>query len=378
MASVIVSVLALIGAFIAPAWSESRIIDPRDYGAVGDGRTDDTVALKKSLTALKPGGTLWIAPETVFTHSDVLVVDVPGATITGGGTLLATREERSSIWLAADDIHIESVTLRLDDSSKRWTAYEQMKLRLMPVRGVVVSDVAIVGAAAAGVYVGGASDFVLSDLTVEGTRADGIHVTEGASDGRVSNAYVRDSGDDGIAVVSYARRQPCRNILVDGPRVTDQRFGRGLTVVGGSDITFSDVFVKRSWGAGIYIAAEQESNTHGIRNVRIQGGLIISANSGEVVHGALVVYNSQSQKSIEGVSVTDLAIRKTQANGDTDIRVTNYGGGVFDVAFDRIKIAQGPKWSVFTTPDITKRALSLARVTKRGVRVQWKDVAVEA
>ena len=90
------------------------------------------------------------------------------------------------------------------------------------------------GSAAAGIYVGGASNFTLSDVLVRNTNADGIHMTTRAHDGVVRNARVVNPGDDGVAVVSYRNDgELVRNITVESPRVEGQRWGRGFSVVGG-------------------------------------------------------------------------------------------------------------------------------------------------
>ena len=89
-----------------------------------------------------------------------------------------------------------------------------MKLRLGPVTGVTLTDVTIDGSAAAGLCVGGA---ITSRSTGSGqnTRADAIHFTEvEPTMGTLTDATVRNPGDDGVAVwVSYMQlvaRPPCR------------------------------------------------------------------------------------------------------------------------------------------------------------------------
>lgn len=80
-----------------------------------------------------------------------------------------------------------------------------MKLRLGSYTNISVQNVLTDGAADAGIYVGGASNFALTDVTVQNTRADAINMTTSSHDGTVTRPRVINPGDDGVAVVS------CRN-----------------------------------------------------------------------------------------------------------------------------------------------------------------------
>ena len=71
-------------------------------------------------------------------------------------------------------------------------------------------------------------------------------------------------------------------------------------------MTYRNAYVFKSAGAGIYIAAENEFGTYGVDNVTVSGAQLIGCNqqtdvdaadrpspeSGRVVHGAVMVYNS--------------------------------------------------------------------------------------
>ena len=53
--------------------------------------------------------------------------------------------------------------------------------------------------AAAGIFAFGASDYLIEDVSVENTRADGVHNTHGAHHSVIRRARVRNVGDDGVA-----------------------------------------------------------------------------------------------------------------------------------------------------------------------------------
>ena len=80
-----------------------------DFGAKGDGRTDDTAALQRALEGVAVGGTLALTRGRTYLHSDVLTLTVADVVLTGGGTLLATQEERSALRIEADGVTLDGV-----------------------------------------------------------------------------------------------------------------------------------------------------------------------------------------------------------------------------------------------------------------------------
>lgn len=312
-----------------------RSVDLRDLGAVGDGRTDDTEALQRAFDEAEPGTALLLPEGVVFAHDDLLTLTSPGVTLTGGGTLHATDEERSSLTLAADDVALDGVVLTIEETSRRFEAYEQQRLRIDGHTGVVLRDVVVEGSAAAGVYVGGGtSDFVLEDVEVSGTEADGIHLTQGAHDGRVLSPVVRDVGDDGVAVVSYAPDgEPCARIEIVSPVVDGSTGGRGISVVGGTDITYRDVDVRDTYAAGVYIAAEGSFDTAGVDGVVVDGGTVTGANQGEDIdHGSVLVFNGTDDEQVRDVRIEGLTIGGTRENASREVGlVSEREDGIADV-----------------------------------------------
>lgn len=324
-----------------------RSVDVRDLGVVGDGSTDDTEALQAAFDEAEPGTELVVPEGVVVAHDDLLTLSTAGVVLSGGGTLLATDEERSSFTVAADDVALDGITLRIEETSRRFDAYEQQRLRIDGGTGVVLRDVVVEGSAAAGVYVGGgASDFLLERVQVSGTEADGIHLTQGVHDGRVVEPVVRDVGDDGVAVVSYAPDgDPCARIEVVSPVVDGSSGGRGISVVGGVDITYRDVDVRDTYAAGVYVAAEGSFDTTGVDGVLVEGGTVTGANQGEDIdHGSVLVFNGTDDEVVQDVRVEGLTIEGTRESASREVGlVSDSDDGIQDVVLaDLVLAGDGP------------------------------------
>ena len=323
------------------------------FGAIGDGVTDDTAALQAGLDATGAGATLLLPAGKVFKHSGVLKLRQAGQTVTGGGTLLASNEATSNVWISANNVTLSNVTLKMGTTTKRWETYDQMKLRLGPVTGVTLTDVTIDGSAAAGLYVGGASNFTFNRITVQNTRADAIHFTESSHDGTLTDATVRNPGDDGVAVVSYAAggAAPVQNITITNPKLYGQSWGRGFSVVGGRNITWNNIYAEHSNAATIYVSAEGEYNTQAVSNVTFDGGTINYANDNAAVdHGAIMLYNSKAGAVNTDITIRNIAINNTRT-GWAQVQINNANGGVQQrLTLNNLAFTNGPALFPYGVP----------------------------
>ncbi|MGU3499491.1 beta-propeller fold lactonase family protein [Mycobacterium sp. C31M] len=274
---------------------------------------DSTSLLQSMFDALKPGDTLTLAPQT-YQHSGVLTIRVAGVTINGNGaTLHATNDNTSSVQILADGVTLKDITLSAALTGPRYYAPQHHKLVIMADH-VTVTDVTIKGSAGAGIYIDNAGYFELTDVRVIRSRADGIHMTNGSHNGVLNNPYTEWTGDDGIAVVSYVPDVggTSRDIVINNPTVNGTTWGRGVSVVGGTNITYNNITVRDTDSAGVYIATEWSYDTRSVDGVRINGGTVTNANtSATVVHGAVLVYAGNAGTSIRNVTFEGLTVTGT-------------------------------------------------------------------
>jgi hypothetical protein len=299
--------------------------------------------LQSTLDSLTPGQQFSL-PKGTYRHDDVLVVRVPGVSINGNGAeLTATNEAKSAFYIRADGVSISNMVFSVQNTTKRWEGLDQHKITIVGASGTRLLDVQVHGSAAAGIFVGeGSNAFLLDQAVVIGTRADGIHMTGGAHDGVVVGARIDRSGDDGVAVVSYEKdSDTCRGIRIESPFVANQTWGRGVAVVGGDDISVSNVRLIGSSSAGIYVGVEGAPYfTRSTSNVRIAGGNVSGANrTREVQQGAIVVYSGRPNLSVDNVDISDISIAETRPDSPRQVSVlVQDGGSASQIRFDRITI----------------------------------------
>lgn len=265
--------------------------------------SDDTATLQAALDALSPGQLLVGQPGAVYLHSKSLNINVPGTGL-AGTRLHATNPDDQAVLVRTHGVTVQdndmtAVTKQRGDAP--WEArisvwgWDDGSTHVSGARilgntirndGGVGTDTQN-GAKAGGIFISNASNFEVRNNIVKRTCSDAIHITGGSSHGIVTGNQSIESGDDGIAVVSYMGRNPigkpinevrgargasmCSDILVEGNTVRGQYWGRGATVVGGRQITVRKNSVSRIYGsAGIMIAREEQCGSWGVSDIVVE------------------------------------------------------------------------------------------------------------
>ena len=161
------------------------------------------------------------------------------------------------------------------------------------------------GSSASGIFIYHADTFLVAENTVKRSLADGIHTTGGSINGRVIKNTVRENGDDMIAVVSYMASDGTaigsmtssmttlrdqrlnRNILITDNDVKGQYWGRGITVVGGENVTIQNNLISdTTHGAGVLLARESGYLSFGVKDVIVRNNTITNVQTGAPVYSA--------------------------------------------------------------------------------------------
>ena len=347
-----------------------------EFGVQPNDSVDHTDAIQRALNSLAPGEWL-VFPPGRYTHSKSLHMKVANTVMWGdGATLHATNPSDQAIWIEADGASVYKFTMTAVTNTRRTTPWESRIAvfggtnppRLLTgnvVRGNKVLWGGDPGtplqnsASSAGIFIYHATGFLVAENTVSRTLADGIHVTSGSSYGRIINNYVKETGDDMIAVVSYigdpstsaadvaanfaARRARDMNhhITISGNMVSGQYWGRGISVVGGENVTIENNSIDRTThAAAVYLARETSYLTFGVRNVLVRNNSItdvqttipaytagtVSPNAPKTGHGAVEIYSFVfSDEAANSMLSSALSVQNILVESNTINRARNDG-----------------------------------------------------
>jgi hypothetical protein len=290
------------------------------FGILPSDTKDQGAAIQAAMDALKPGEWL-VFPAGKYLHARSLRLKVANTTLwSDGATLVATNPADTAIALQADGTRIYGFRLHAVTDSRR-SAMMTHRLVVAPAGSARIRDVTVRGniienggapgtslangSSASGIFVYHADTFLIAENTVKRSLADAIHMTAGSINGRVILNTVRENGDDMIASVSYMGPQGVsattlagnlstllaerlnKNILITRNDVGGQYWGRGITVVGGQDITIQNNKVANTThGAGVLLAREQSYTSFGVRNVIVRNNDIQHVQTTNAVYAA--------------------------------------------------------------------------------------------
>ncbi len=290
------------------------------YGAQQN--TDVTAAINSAMAAAQSGSKcVYIPPGTWYYTNFTL----NGIKLIGSGD--------SSILSAQDPTH---ATIKMIGSNagifylKLYTVGTgrvggQDIIQVNGATNFYIENVTIDGSNATGVINSGSSFGRITANRICNTHADSIHMTNISHDIYVAGNYIRNSGDDCVAVVSYASQGATgnHNILVENNDSAYQAGGRGYTVVGGDSVTIRNNRIVRSSAAGIYLASESSYNTLGVNNVIVSGNFLDQCPylHPETGHKSILAYSGTSFL-VQNINIISNTITNAP-NGPIDVRATN-------------------------------------------------------
>lgn len=299
------------------------------YNCAGDGTTDDTTCLQDAINDAHTAGVGVYVPAGTFNYSQVLTN--PGVRIDGAGyaqsILQSTVTSATAIQLKGANAIIANLQMITKASSTRQNN-SLIASAISPQSSAwQVDHVLINGNFTAGIFAYGASGGKVTNTTVENTLADCIGFYHGSYGNLADSNYIYACGDDGISNVSYSSDSTTVNSnTISNNVVENNKNGRGETVVGGTNITFTNNYI---WGnqAGnpcLEFAADGSAKTQSTSNVTWNGGEF-GGNCITTYPGALFIASSSSG-NVSNVTVENF-IAKPSGGVGFNITNTCCGGG---------------------------------------------------
>ncbi len=276
-------------------------LNVRDFGARGDGRTDDTSAIMAAVAEARDSA----EPVVYFpagTYRYSRHIDLDSVHVEGAGTSAtifeATNNAKSAWVLIGDAPGIRNVTIRTATKpTKRATEPETAGVHVADANHFLIDRVNVQDTASAGIIVrrsgGNRSQYArISNCVIKDTLADGIHLTRGSHYIEVVKNDVSGVGDDMIAVVSYrSQADLSHHVRIVKNVVHNNKWGRGITVVGGVDVLIAENTIRRASGAGVYLASEIAYDTFGAWRVSVLNNLledcVVTSSAG---HGSVMIF----------------------------------------------------------------------------------------
>ncbi|HET7526878.1 MAG TPA: carbohydrate-binding domain-containing protein, partial [Burkholderiaceae bacterium] len=300
----------------------SGAIDIRTTGAKCDGSFDNSSAIASAIASAKSKRVAVYVPAGVCAYGDVIRLD--SVKLVGAGdtsVLYALNPNRESIYMYGNGAEVSLLKLSGRQAAARQAAWEATRITLFGASNFVIDKVAIDGSAAAGIQTAQATNNGrITNNSIKDTLADSIHMTDKASYITLENNRIENSGDDGIAVVSYRNDGGMVNhITARNNVILNNKWGRQMSVVGGSQVLYENNRVESNLAgrACLYIAQEASYSTYGAHDVTARYNTLKTCGGSSTGHGAVMVF-SDGQEANTNVALTRNDIVQ---NGAAGIRV---------------------------------------------------------
>ena len=300
------------------------------YGAVCDGQTNNTTAIAATIASAKSKGVAVVIPPGVCAYGDIIRLD--GVKLIGSGdssVLYALNWARESIFVYGDGVEIRQLKLSGVKAPSRQADWESTRISLFGATNFVIDSITIDGSAAAGIQTAkSTSNGRITNNTIKDTLSDSIHMTDKASYITVENNHIENSGDDGIAVVSYlSDGAKVHHITARNNVVLNNKWGRQMSVVGGSDVLYENNLLENNLAqrACLYIAQENSYNTFGAHNVVMQLNTLKNCGGLASGHGGIMMFSDGAEAN------TNITLTRNDLyqNGQIGIRViSNWNTGI--------------------------------------------------
>lgn len=274
------------------------------YGAVGDGATNNAKAIQNAFNYATAHRCVALIPAGKFAYSGTVTATAIAVEGVGAASVLLPLDlANEALILTGNGPSVSNLSMRSYATLRLDTPWSGM-IWVDNATNYSVKNVLINGSSSIGIMSYGSAKGTVSGNTIENTLADSITQIAGSNTITVSGNKILNSGDDGISIVSYVAYPPIVSaIIVTGNTITNNLWGRGMSVVGGNNVTFKGNYVSNpDGGSDIYIASESEFDTLGVSGVTVSGNALLASGPDQ---GSITIYNSQGRKyKIAGVSIT--------------------------------------------------------------------------
>ncbi len=249
----------------APIGQPSGSLSVDDFGAAKNSATDSTAAFQAAVDAGKAEGKTVYIPEGTYTLFGHVIVD--NVTLAGAGPWYSVltgrdpnqRDKAAGIYGKYTTAGGPSRNVTLKDFAITGEITERVDADQVNAIGGAMSDSVVDDVWMQHVKVGAWMDGPMDNFTIKNshitdTTADGVNFHIGVTNSTVTNTFVRNVGDDGLA--SWPENKANVNDSFTHNTVVAPVLANNIVTYGGKDFTISDNVVSDTVtnGGGIHVA----------------------------------------------------------------------------------------------------------------------------
>lgn len=318
---------------------EREGLSVKSFGAACDGSTADDAAFATTIAEAKKRDVPVLIPPASCAYADVITLD--GVRMVGQGessVLVPLTPLRSAVMLKGSGSEVRS--LRIAGSAPaRGSTRESSGIVPYTATKWLIDAVVVERVAGAGIHIAHASNGVVSNSRINGTLADSIHITGQSSYVTVVGNTITNSGDDGVAVVSYEGDGGLsHHVTARSNTISDMLGGRNMSVVGGADVLYEgNRLTNNAKAACMYLSQEGSYQTFGVRSVLAQFNTITNCGNKSNGHSAVMLFSDGR------FSNTLVTLYRNDIVGGPAGGVRVFGGNtMIDVESNRISNTEPP------------------------------------
>ncbi len=303
------------------------VVNVKDFGATGNGSTDDTGAIQAAIDSAGSGGTIYF-PAGTYIQTDNISISADNVHLwtDASARIHATNDNAHTIYFGGSDgsgIYNLNITSTANQDIRGNGDFGRYRVRFEGSSNNTVSGITLDGAGNFGIHMRNTSYYLVENNIVRNTGADGIHSGEGANNGLVRNNTLTHIGDDCFPVVSTFADPISHDIIFENNTCTDSWHARGFAVVGGRDIIIRNNVVNGSKAAGIYLSSESVyGGTHGTSNIQVLNNQISGASYG-TGHASIFMY-SDTGRLVDNILIAGNTIDTQGLGGAVVIAQDSY------------------------------------------------------
>ncbi len=299
---------------------KGKKINVRDFGAKGDGRTNDLRAIQAAVNkAGSAGGGIVYFPKGIYLVDGSIVVNKNKVELEGAGweseIRITQHPERVIVIEGSSNNAVRNLQVSLGVPGGTRNDHDEGIYVTSKASNFIIENV--LGNKKGIMVRGQVNKGIIRNNTIRNSLADGIHITGGSSNISIENNDLIETGDDSIAVVSYRSQQALSsNITIKGNRI-QRSYSRGIAHVGGKNVLISNNRIEGTSSSGILVVEDHNYDTYAPEDTQIEGNTVLQAGGFAVKRGnqfgieitsgassVTIVNNTISESVSRGMSVS--------------------------------------------------------------------------